>query len=208
MTRRPLSLGYQAARLRAFGKRRGSRRVRALIWDWEFRTGQWRHLESSDDRPLYEVVTRFLDGGRLLDLGCGNGAVRCELPSGSVALYVGVDISDEAISRTKERSSALPALPDGQLLIVGDITDPDVLARAGGAFDVVLLRESIYYLKEARVPEFLAAAAKLLSARGVIVIKIHDRNRYAGHVAEIRRARTVVEERAPANSTTIILVVQ
>lgn len=208
MVQRRFSLRYQGARLRALGKRRGSPWLRARIWNWEFRAGQWTHLEHSEDRPLYEILTRFLEGGHLLDLGCGNGPVRCELPSGSFTRYVGVDISAEAIKRTGERSRVLPDLPDGQLLIVGDITDSSVLARAAGSFDVVLLRESLYYLNEEWVPDFLSRVAELLTQRGVIVVKIHDRHRYAGHIRQLRQTRAVIEERSPANSTTMIIVVR
>lgn len=204
--RRALSLRYQGARLRAFGKRRGSSRIRALIWNWEFLSGQWRYLENFGDSMVCEVVTRYLDGGHLLDLGCGNGAVRCELPVGSVARYVGVDLSSEAIRRTAERSSVLPELDAGQLLIVGDIADPSVIAQAGGPFDVVLLRESIYFVNVERLPQFLTLASERLSSRGVIVIKIHDRLRYSRHVDEIRRTRSIVEEHAPTDGTAILLV--
>lgn len=177
-----------------------------MIWNWEFRSGQWQFLENSGERPLYEVLIRFLHGGHLLDLGCGNGAARCELPAGSMSRYVGVDLSSEAIRRTAERSSALPDLTDGQSLIVGDIADPGVLSQAGGPFDVVLLRESIYFVKVERVAEFLSHAAELLAPEGVIVIKIHDRFRYVDHVEQIRQCRPIIEAHEPQGSTASILV--
>ncbi|HLJ07954.1 MAG TPA: class I SAM-dependent methyltransferase [Acidimicrobiia bacterium] len=192
MPTRKLTPAYQAARLRAFGKRSAPRWVRHKIWDWEFRHGNWNYLESAIDPELFDYVTRVLHGGSLLDLGCGNGIVRCSLPPGSFRRYVGIDLSAEALRRLEDRAAALPPPADGQSLIVGDFSAPDVLARARGPFDVILLHDSMYYVGDA--PAFLRRLPPLLSPDGLVVVRIHDRFRYAPFVAAVHEALTVVDE--------------
>jgi SAM-dependent methyltransferase len=197
---------YQGARARALTKRVGPSWLRARAWSWEFRHGHWTQLEHLDDRALYEVVVSHLTGGRLLDLGCGNGTVRCELPVGALQRYVGVDLSGEALRQTRARAEQLPRLPLGDELFEGDIADPGVLEQVGGPYDVVLLRESIYYLRVDQVGDLLHALAARLADAGVIVVKVHDRDRYADHLEAVRASRPIVaEHRAPTNTSTILV---
>jgi SAM-dependent methyltransferase len=176
------------------------------VWSWEFSHGHWAQLEHLDDRQLYDVILRHLGDGRLLDLGCGNGTVRCELPPGALRRYVGVDLSAEALRQTRARAAGLPRLPLGEELFEGDISDRQVLDQAGAPFDVILLRESIYYLRVERASELLELLARRLADSGVIVVKVHDRDRYAEHVDAVRRSRPMVEEHpAPTNTSTILV---
>jgi len=200
---RKLSLTYQAARLRSLGKRSAPERLRRLIWDWEFKHGNWDYLEESPDPELFSYLVGALRGGVLLDLGCGNGVVRCGLPPDAFRRYVGVDLSEEALRRLEERAAALPSLLDGQLLIAGDFSDSDVLARVGGSFDVVLLHDSIYYIDD--LPSLLRRLPALLAPDGRIVVRIHNRFRYAPFVEAIREHLAVREESAPAENTRILI---
>lgn len=203
MPPRTLSVGYQAARLRALGKRSAPRWVRHKIWDWEFKHGNWDYLEEAPDPELFDYLVRTLGGGALLDLGCGNGVVRCRLPPGAFTRYVGVDLSAEALRRLEDRAATLPTPAGGQRLIVGDFAAPDVLADVGGSFDVILLHDSIYYVGD--VPDFLRRLPPLLAPQGLIVVRIHDRDRYAPFVEAIHDALAIVEERAPADGRRILI---
>lgn len=198
-----LSLTYQAARLRALGKRSAPRWLRHKIWDWEFKHGDWDYLEHAPDPELFDYLVRALDGGALLDLGCGNGVVRCGLPAGAFRRYVGVDLSAEALRRLESRAATLPQPAEGQLLIVGDFAADDVLAQVGNSFDVILLHDSMYYVDN--VPDFLQRLPALLAPKGLIVVRIHDRVRYARFVNDIHDALTIVDETTPAENKRILI---
>ena len=198
---------YQGARLRAFGKRRRSRRLRSIIWSWEYRTGRWSYLESAEDPELFDTIVRYADGGSILDLGCGNGVVRCGLPAGAVSRYVGIDLSRDAIRRTYERSSKLAPLAGGEQLIVGDIADADVTSRIDGSFNVVLLQECLYYIKVESVPAVLTRFASKLRPAGVIIVKIHDSARYGAHVEAVKRWGHLIDDR-PSEPPGVLMVLQ
>ncbi len=69
---------------------------------------------------------------RILDVGCGDGTVGIFL-SGLAYRYLGIDVSEAAIERARQRSSAAGA--DARFR-VADALDPDSLPAGG--FDVVL----------------------------------------------------------------------
>ena len=206
MTQKSLTLTYQAARLRALGKRRGGPWLRARIWNWEFKAGQWDFLQDTQEDSFYALVETKLERGRLLDLGCGSGTVRCEMPTGSMSSYVGVDISAEAIRQAEQRAADLVPLPGGQHFVVGSITDPQVLSGLEGNFDVILMRECLYFVDLDELAGFFASLCELLSPRGVILIRIWEKERYAAHVDGTRSLLRVIEEYDPADKKSIFMV--
>jgi SAM-dependent methyltransferase len=87
-------------------------------------------------RYYYDYLTRILrvrvpEGQRVLDLGCGAGHLLAALkPSHGV----GIDVSAPAIRDATGRHGG-----GGLRFLEGDFCDPEVLARAGGPFDAILL---------------------------------------------------------------------
>ena len=96
-------------------------------------------------RYFYGYLERILrvrvpEGLRVLDLGCGSGDLLAGLkPSQGV----GIDVSAPAIRTARERHA------EASLRFVqGDIARPEVLASAGGPFDVVLLVNVVTHLTD------------------------------------------------------------
>lgn len=195
------ALSYQWARVRAFGKRQGPSPVKAWIWDWEFRHGKWDHLdEGQSESTVIRLVRKYLNGGRLLDLACGTGVMRAELRAhDDLGSYVGVDISPTAIDIARQRSRRLPALARPDEFIVGGMGDRRVLDALGSDFDVVLLKECINYLRVDEVSTVLASLAPHLNDTGRFIIQVHDRHRWAAHVAAARSLLSI-EEDVPATT--------
>jgi SAM-dependent methyltransferase len=96
-------------------------------------------------RYYYDYLTRILrvrvpPGQRILDLGCGSGHLLAALePSRGV----GIDVSAPAIRAAGERYGS-----ETLSFLRGDIGDPDVLARAGGPFDVIVLVNVVTHLTD------------------------------------------------------------
>ncbi len=83
---------------------------------------------------------RFLirEGLEVLELGCGTGELLAKLkPSRGV----GVDISERMIDVARANNPDLK-------FHVGDVEDPEVLARLGGPFDVIVLSDTIGSLED------------------------------------------------------------
>ena len=128
------------------------------------------------------------------------------MPIGSLRRYVGVDISSEAIAQAEDRAATIEAPVGGDLFIAGSITDPSVLALVGKDFDVILLRETIYYIDLDELPDFVSRLCAMLSTRGLVLIRIWDRFRYAAHVNAVRKLLSVVEEITPDGKPSILMV--
>ena len=113
----------------------------------EFYESHHDGLERSRRRHhyYYDYLTRILRvrvpaGERVLDLGCGAGQLLAALePSRGV----GIDVSAPAIreARALHASERLGFLQ-------GDAADPELLARAGGPFDTILLVNVVTHLTD------------------------------------------------------------
>jgi len=105
------------------------------------------------DRMRALMLSRLptdLRGARVLDAGCGTGAMAQELaPRG--AQVTAVDISPQLIDIAKRRLH--PALTDQVDFLAGDMSDP-----ALGRFDFVMAMDSLIYY---RTPDIAAALGKL-----------------------------------------------
>jgi SAM-dependent methyltransferase len=121
-------------------------------------------------RYYYGYLTRVLQvrvppGQRVLDLGCGSGDLLAALrPSEGV----GIDVSAPAVRTARARHA-------GQNIrfLEGDFSDPDVLAEAGGPFDVILLVNVVTHLAD--VQAALEALHAVSHARTRILIYSYSR---------------------------------
>ena len=121
-------------------------------------------------RYYYDYLTRVLrvrvpEGQRVLDLGCGSGHLLAALRP---AEGVGIDVSRPAVREASERYGG------GALrFLEGDLSDPDVLARAGGPFDAILLVNVVTHLTDVQVA--LEALHAVSHARTRVLIYSYSR---------------------------------
>lgn len=119
-------------------KRRAWTRHKAAVLELSDRLAAEREAWMAWNAYYYEEDYRYMrflipQGLRVLDLGCGTGRLLAELkPSRGV----GIDFSQSMIDVARKRH---PELEFG----VGDIEDPDVIASIEGAFDVIVLSDTI-----------------------------------------------------------------
>lgn len=95
---------------------------------------------SSDGKfvePMYEVIVneiQKLDGGKILDVGCGNGNLFTYLPDGKYELF-GVDFSKNMIVEAKKNcQNATFSVADAEKLPFGDDT-----------FDIIVCNASFHH---------------------------------------------------------------
>lgn len=147
----------------------------AAEWDRQYRMGRWEYLEGEWELPrlavLAAVVNRFATSGHgILDLGCGTGALARSVCTKSRPLYLGIDISEEAIRKARETA------PPNARFWIGDAEQGlpgEVHARA--PFGAIVFGEVLYYLDDPL--RVVTAYEALLRSDGVLVYSVWDPKR-------------------------------
>lgn len=134
-------------------------------WDRMYARGQWDFLRERALTPLYDAVADSLRNGapagaRVVDLGCGNGALLPVL-RGWHAGYLGVDISSEAVSRL--RGGGLLPGEEARAMRAEEFRD-------FSGFEAAVFNEVLYYLPVSAAVEAVKAAASGLRPPGVVVV--------------------------------------
>ncbi len=90
-----------------------------------------------------EILSPYLEGKRVLDIGCGSGIFfRTFLQNTDIADYVGIDLSESAISHANE-ISIKKVYSDKTTFLAGNILDMDFQP-----FDIVVALGVLDWLKE------------------------------------------------------------
>jgi 2-polyprenyl-3-methyl-5-hydroxy-6-metoxy-1,4-benzoquinol methylase len=170
------------------------KRLQAMLWDFEYRRGKWSYLDGYDAGPLLALIGRYHPCGTILDLGCGTGK-NFEPPHAYA--YHGVDISSAAI-RVAEESGRADATFE-----VADICSYEPT----GKYDVILMREVLYYLPRAAVPGIIKRMEGALAPQGIIVVQIWDSHIYASTLNAVKRSPLIVAEQSARedNGCTLVL---
>ena len=159
-------------------------------------------LQSRVDRAC-AVAVAATEGagaeGKLLDVGCGHGALVPTLAEAGLAqpdMYVGIDLSPEMVDQAVLRYGAARngRTGKGRTFVAGDFLDArddaDLLGD-DGSFDAVLLCSTLHDLPDAEAG--VARAAALLRAPGGKLVVVHAQG--AGHVLGQHRANPVLVRR-------------
>ena len=181
-------------------KRWGTSSLKRSIWDEEFAAGQWDYLEQTADDPIYGYLDKHCDQGSILDLGCGSGNTGSEMGSSMYDRYTGVDISEQAVRRARARSMGSERQRKNEY-VCADIS----LYEPQQRYDVILFRESLFYVPKSRIVGMLARYRGWLTEQGVIIVRMCDRNRYSGIVRLIEQNFAIVDQ-SPDSDANIILV--
>jgi SAM-dependent methyltransferase len=138
-------------------------------WNDEFATGRWDFIENTPQDMIYGYLVKYCNCGSILDLGSGSGNTGCELDRTAYKSYTGIDISDVAIEKAKSRSDK-SGRGDVNRYFQSDISsyEPDQ------KFNIILFRESIYYIPRGRIKDTLIRYSQFLAEDGVFIIKWCD----------------------------------
>jgi SAM-dependent methyltransferase len=155
--------------LRAILQAHGARRMKKLLWDSEFSRGRWDCLETTPGDCVYPYVEKYANGGSILDVGCGSGNSGNELDPSAYRHYTGVDISGVAIERARRRTS------ENGRGAKNCYVQSDMLSYVPSQrYDVVLFRDSIYYLPYGKIKAVLDRYSKYLREHGVFIVRMDE----------------------------------
>jgi 2-polyprenyl-3-methyl-5-hydroxy-6-metoxy-1,4-benzoquinol methylase len=114
----------------------------------------------ADHMQRYEFASRFCEGKRVLDAGCGVGYGANLLVQRGAAFVQGVDKSEVALEVARQRFST-----DLSSFMADDL---EILSQVTGKFDVVVALECIEHL---RAPiRFLTRCGEILGQSGTLVL--------------------------------------
>lgn len=149
----------------AFFQRKLSQQHR---FDQQYTAHKWDGLRTAAEEGRYKIlagyIQKYTPGGRILDLGCGEGILLEKLSTDHFSQYTGVDFSKVAIDNANKENHPKATF------IVGDLNNLDIT----GVYDVIIYNESLYYLSDP-----LGAVQKLfphLSATGIFLFSIVDKH--------------------------------
>jgi SAM-dependent methyltransferase len=152
---------------RGLKQRWGSSESKQKLWDREYAGGRWDHCEKTPDSLVYQYVEKFCSRGNVLDLGCGWGNVGNEMKIDAYGHYTGVDVSEVAIGKGAAISQS-NGRKDKNRFFQADI----ISYEPERSFDVILFRESIYYVPLIKIKTVLDRYAHYLTSRGVFVVAV------------------------------------
>jgi SAM-dependent methyltransferase len=141
----------------------GTPALKRKQWNREFRRGRWDCLENTEGDPLYPILERHSKNKRILDLGSGSGSTASE--SAGYAYYLGLDISDAASMKATDRvkEKRRPA----------QFETADIFTYVPNQqFDVILLRDSIYYIPDGKIIPMLQRYTGFLAPGGVFIVRM------------------------------------
>jgi SAM-dependent methyltransferase len=189
-------------RIRALLQAYGNRRIKRYLWNTEFSKGQWNCLDGTTGDCLYPYLEKYANQGSILDLGCGSGNTGNELPEGCYGEYIGVDISDVAIGKSQQRSEENGRAAKNRYF------QSDIFSYVPAQqFDVILFRDSIYYVPQTKIKVMLERYASFLKPGGAFVVRMWSGSgKYKPIVDGIEANFSVVDKSSSGQPETLVIV--
>ena len=111
-------------------------------WEDEFRAGGWDFLTSPLERHrntlLAGCVDQYAPTGSVLEVGCGTGALQSSLLRNGHRAYLGVDISEAALTRARSGGDSRSTF----------VTAPAETFEPPESYDAIVFAETLYYLDD------------------------------------------------------------
>jgi len=188
-------------RLRGVIQRWGTAKMKQELWNSEYAGGRWKLCKNTQADSIYHYLSRYCNRGTILELGCGSGNTGCELEVERYRRYTGVDISDVAI-QVARRNSENSGRSEKNRYVQSDILTYVTDQR----YNVILFRESIYYIALARLKVTLDRYKRSLTADGVFIVTVYYPESYKKSLSIVECNYEVLERYSPQGPGATILV--
>jgi 2-polyprenyl-3-methyl-5-hydroxy-6-metoxy-1,4-benzoquinol methylase len=127
-------------------KRKVLRDYRAKL-NYQYANGGWEWLGRLDEQAHHFVIAGYFvylkKGGRVLDVGAGEGILNDAIQKANYSYYEGMDLSDEAARIGNERRG-----DDKTVFRQGNMDS--YVPAASQKFDMIIINEALYFSKNAR----------------------------------------------------------
>jgi predicted TPR repeat methyltransferase len=151
---------------------------------------------------VYTYLEKYAGRGRILDMGCGLGNTGTELNMDSYEEYTGVDISRVAIQKATERSGQQGRSHKNSF------TQSDFSRfRPAGKYNVILFRDSLYYLPLRKIKHLLEQYSAYLVPGGVFIVRLWDGGAKKDGILKIlERDFPVIERRNHSDPPAVVVI--
>ena len=179
--------------LRALVQRYGSAAAKRDLWNSEFSSGRWSCLDVTGEESVHTQIEKYASMGHILDLGCGTGTTGIDLNPSAYRFYTGLDVSDVAVQKARTRAREAGRSDRNEYF------QSDILAYVPTRqCDVILFRDSIYYVPPRRIATMLARYSNYLTQHGVFIVRMFDVSAKHRHILDTIEGHFEVDRKIPS----------
>ena len=161
--------------MRGLLKRYGPSKIKMVLWDQEFSGSHWDFIDNTVGDCVYPHLEKYLKNGSILDLGCGPGNTANELDASTYRTYVGVDISEAALTKATRRTRENGRTEKNRFVCADFVSYVPTQQ-----FDVILFRESMYHVPTGKVKATFDRFSKYLRDGGVFIVRMNTSDGQGG----------------------------
>ncbi len=164
-----------------------------LKWDYKYRKGKWDYM--GNEKQRYATIVTFIkesgiDKPKILDLGCGYGALNQYLNENDYGYLEGIDLSCNAIQRAKDKN-----YPNAEFQ-VADIHQ----FIPNEKFDIIVFNEVLYYLDNQL--EIVSKFSNYFNDEGYFIFSFYGIREDL--IAELENTYTLVKKEVISQSDAVV----
>jgi 2-polyprenyl-6-hydroxyphenyl methylase/3-demethylubiquinone-9 3-methyltransferase len=138
-------------------------RINSDRWDYQYAKGMWDGLRDQEmERILVakDMLERYVNGGNVLEIGCGEGIFFNQIPENIYSFYEGIDISKVAIDKIEPSFKSL-----------FKVADMETYQPNKETYSVIVFNEVLYYSNNPI--NLLRRYLKFLDDKGIMIIGMY-----------------------------------
>jgi 2-polyprenyl-6-hydroxyphenyl methylase/3-demethylubiquinone-9 3-methyltransferase len=138
-------------------------RINSDRWDYQYAKGMWDGLRDQEmERILVakDMLERYVNGGNVLEIGCGEGIFFNQIPENIYSFYEGIDISKVAIDKIEPSFKSL-----------FKVADMETYQPNKETYSVIVFNEVLYYSNNPI--NLLRRYSKFLDDKGILIIGMY-----------------------------------
>lgn len=160
--------------------------AKKLAWEVKYRVLGYNQVGAAQDVVDW-ISERTPPIANLIELGCGRASLLRGLrATGWAGYYCGVDISKKAIKDAAKLNDQRSSF------VASDFES----FRSPFKWEVIAMVESVYYVKLAAIPQFVAKLQDMLCDSGVLLVRIHDTSKHRAYLDALEQQMTMIGEGA------------
>jgi 2-polyprenyl-3-methyl-5-hydroxy-6-metoxy-1,4-benzoquinol methylase len=156
-------------------------------WEAQYAAGRWDFLAELSELARFSVLAGYIcqlkPGAAVLDTGCGQGVLLRRLPRDCYSRYVGIDVSDSAISVAQQQRN------ERSTFLVADCEEYSPTER----FDVIVFNEVLCCLHDPL--RTVERYARCLNSGGLLLVSMCTAARGSATILwRLKQAYATVDE--------------